>query len=44
MVSDGFLWWTSESAAKFKIPRLVFYGIHSYAVAVLTSLLSNTNS
>ncbi|CAA0363571.1 unnamed protein product [Arabidopsis thaliana] len=32
MVSDGFLWWTSESAAKFNIPRLVFYGINSYAV------------
>ncbi|CAH8262683.1 unnamed protein product [Arabidopsis lyrata] len=37
MVSDGFLWWTSESAAKFKIPRLVFYGINSYASAVVIS-------
>ncbi|KAG2323207.1 hypothetical protein Bca52824_016420 [Brassica carinata] len=37
MVSDGFLWWTSESAAKFKIPRLVFYGMNSYAVAVAVS-------
>ncbi|ESQ50835.1 hypothetical protein EUTSA_v10022679mg [Eutrema salsugineum] len=37
MVSDGFLWWTSESAAKFKIPRLVFYGMNSYAFAVSIS-------
>ncbi|CAF2157587.1 UDP-glycosyltransferase 90A1 isoform X1 [Brassica rapa] len=37
MVSDGFLWWTSESADKFKIPRLVFYGMNSYAVAVPVS-------
>ncbi|CAH2051521.1 unnamed protein product [Thlaspi arvense] len=34
MVSDGFLWWTSESAAKFKIPRLVFYGMNAYAFAI----------
>ncbi|XP_010516008.1 PREDICTED: UDP-glycosyltransferase 90A1-like [Camelina sativa] len=39
MVTDGFLWWTSESAAKFKIPRLVFYGTNSYAFAVLNSTL-----
>uniref|UniRef100_A0A1J3I6W9 Glycosyltransferase n=1 Tax=Noccaea caerulescens TaxID=107243 RepID=A0A1J3I6W9_NOCCA len=37
MVSDGFLWWTSESAAKFKIPRLVFYGMNCYASAVSIS-------
>ncbi|KFK40078.1 hypothetical protein AALP_AA3G327300 [Arabis alpina] len=37
MVSDGFLWWTSESAAKFKIPRLIFYGINSYASAISIS-------
>ncbi|EOA30485.1 hypothetical protein CARUB_v10013609mg [Capsella rubella] len=41
MVSDGFLWWTSESAAKFKIPRLVFYGFNSYASAVMNSSLQN---
>ncbi|XP_010489475.1 PREDICTED: UDP-glycosyltransferase 90A1-like [Camelina sativa] len=39
IVSDGFLWWTSESAAKFKIPRLFFYGINYYASAVLNSTL-----
>ncbi|EOA32365.1 hypothetical protein CARUB_v10015632mg [Capsella rubella] len=38
MVSDGFLWWTSESAAKFKIPRLVFFGMNSYASAVSISV------
>ncbi|KFK40588.1 hypothetical protein AALP_AA2G015300 [Arabis alpina] len=41
MVSDGFLWWTSESAAKFKIPRLVFYGMNSYALAVTVSVSRN---
>ncbi|XP_030553635.1 UDP-glycosyltransferase 90A1-like [Rhodamnia argentea] len=34
MVSDGFLWWTLESASKFGIPRLVFYGISNYAMVV----------
>ncbi|KAF8011449.1 hypothetical protein BT93_J1922 [Corymbia citriodora subsp. variegata] len=34
MVSDGFLWWTLESASKFGIPRLVFYGMSNYAMAV----------
>ncbi|XP_028778570.1 UDP-glycosyltransferase 90A1 [Neltuma alba] len=34
MVSDGFLWWTLHSASKFGIPRLVYYGMSSYAVAV----------
>ncbi|CAE6231745.1 unnamed protein product [Arabidopsis arenosa] len=38
MVSDGFLWWTSESAAKFKIPRLVFYDMNSYSAAVSISV------
>ncbi|OMP10147.1 UDP-glucuronosyl/UDP-glucosyltransferase [Corchorus olitorius] len=31
MVSDGFLWWTLESATKFGFPRLVFYGMGQYA-------------
>ncbi|KAF3444678.1 hypothetical protein FNV43_RR14371 [Rhamnella rubrinervis] len=31
MVSDGFLWWTLDSASKFGIPRLVFFGMCSYA-------------
>ncbi|CAA7031369.1 unnamed protein product [Microthlaspi erraticum] len=39
MVSDGFLWWTSESAAKFEIPRLSFYGMNAYAAAISSSVL-----
>ncbi|XVF58099.1 hypothetical protein PTKIN_Ptkin07bG0035400 [Pterospermum kingtungense] len=34
MVSDGFLWWTLESATKFGFPRLVFYGMGQYASSV----------
>ncbi|XP_010420136.2 PREDICTED: UDP-glycosyltransferase 90A1-like [Camelina sativa] len=37
MVTDGFLWWTSESAARFDIPRLAFYGMNSYASAITSS-------
>ena len=33
MVSDGFLWWTVESASKFKIPRLGFTGVSNYCNA-----------
>lgn len=34
MVSDGFLWWTLESATKFNFPRLAFYGMGQYASSV----------
>ncbi|KAI4350745.1 hypothetical protein L6164_005166 [Bauhinia variegata] len=34
MVTDGFLWWTLESASKFGVPRMVFYGMSNYAVAL----------
>ncbi|OAY25826.1 UDP-glycosyltransferase 90A1 [Manihot esculenta] len=34
MVSDGFLWWTLESAKKFGFPRLVFYGMCNYSICV----------
>ena len=34
MVSDGFLWWTLESASKFNIPRFVFYGMCYYSCCV----------
>ncbi|KAF2308567.1 hypothetical protein GH714_010709 [Hevea brasiliensis] len=34
MVSDGFLWWTLESAMKFRFPRLVFYGMNNYSVCL----------
>ncbi|CAN1121125.1 UDP-glycosyltransferase 90A2 [Linum perenne] len=31
MVSDGFLWWTQDSAEKFGIPRLTFYGMSNHS-------------
>ncbi|KDP45375.1 hypothetical protein JCGZ_09624 [Jatropha curcas] len=34
MVSDGFLWWTLESATKYGFPRLVFYGMSNYSVSL----------
>nr|AFJ53028.1 UDP-glycosyltransferase 1 [Linum usitatissimum] len=38
LVSDGFLGWTLDSANKFGIPRLVFYGISCYASCVCKSV------
>ncbi|CAN6865038.1 unnamed protein product [Brassica oleracea] len=38
MVSDGFLWWTLDSAAKFEIPRLAFFGMNSYSSALYNSV------
>ncbi|KDP45370.1 hypothetical protein JCGZ_09619 [Jatropha curcas] len=32
MVSDGFLWWTLESAIKFGFPRLVFFGMSNHSL------------
>ncbi|XP_015573632.1 UDP-glycosyltransferase 90A1 [Ricinus communis] len=37
MVSDGFLWWTADSAMKFGIPRLIFYGMSNYSSCVAKS-------
>ncbi|MED6200359.1 hypothetical protein PIB30_084261 [Stylosanthes scabra] len=34
MVTDGFLWWTLQSASKFKVPRLTFYPMSCYCIAV----------
>ncbi|XP_050224023.1 UDP-glycosyltransferase 90A1-like [Mercurialis annua] len=34
MVSDGFLWWTLESANKFGFPRLVSYGMSNYSICL----------
>lgn len=34
MVSDGFLWWTLESATKFGLPRLVFTGMNQFVSCV----------
>ncbi|KAJ1378774.1 UDP-glycosyltransferase family, conserved site [Sesbania bispinosa] len=34
MVTDGFLWWTQQSAAKFGIPRFACYGMNCYSVCL----------
>ncbi|KAF4376550.1 hypothetical protein F8388_025421 [Cannabis sativa] len=44
MVSDGFLWWTLDSASKLGFPRLVFYGMSHYAMAVFHSLFNTKKS
>ncbi|TQD81747.1 hypothetical protein C1H46_032681 [Malus baccata] len=41
MVSDGFFWWTLDSAAKFGFPRFVFYGFGNYALSVSTFVSQN---
>ncbi|KAL5582542.1 hypothetical protein UlMin_014984 [Ulmus minor] len=41
IVSDAFLWWTQESASKFGIPRLVFYGMAIYPMVLLRSVFRN---
>lgn len=41
MVSDGFLWWTLDSANKFGFPRFVFYGMNNYATCVSRSVEQN---
>ncbi|XP_010550107.1 PREDICTED: UDP-glycosyltransferase 90A1 [Tarenaya hassleriana] len=41
IVSDGFLWWISDSASKFDIPRLAFYGMNCYSGAVSISVRLN---
>ncbi|GAB4854783.1 hypothetical protein Ancab_023368 [Ancistrocladus abbreviatus] len=49
LVSDGFLYWTQQSASKFNIPRLAFTGMSNYAAAlsrivVQTGLFSGPES
>ncbi|XP_014497250.1 UDP-glycosyltransferase 90A1-like [Vigna radiata var. radiata] len=34
MVTDGFLWWTLDSATMFGIPRFVYYGMNCYSSSV----------
>ncbi|ESR59706.1 hypothetical protein CICLE_v10018070mg [Citrus x clementina] len=41
MVSDGFLWWTLDSANKFGFPRFVFYGMNNYVMCVSSSVGAN---
>ncbi|KAM4124931.1 hypothetical protein ACB094_01G269800 [Castanea mollissima] len=38
IVSDGFLWWTLESASKFNIPRFVFCGMNYYSTSVVRAV------
>ncbi|ESW12910.1 hypothetical protein PHAVU_008G151900 [Phaseolus vulgaris] len=41
MVTDGFLWWTLDSATAFGIPRFVYYGMNCYIKAVLIEAMRN---
>ncbi|KAJ4869266.1 UDP-glycosyltransferase 90A2 [Raphanus sativus] len=41
MVSDGFLWWTLESALKLGFPRLVFLGMNCASPCILDSVFEN---
>ncbi|KAF7136369.1 hypothetical protein RHSIM_Rhsim08G0056400 [Rhododendron simsii] len=41
IISDGFLWWTQQSATKFGIPRLVTYGFSNYSKAVRSDVMTN---
>nr|UMK68138.1 UGT26 [Aesculus chinensis] len=41
LVSDGFLWWTLESATKFGFPRFVFYGMNNYSGCVCRAVVEN---
>ncbi|CAN6572185.1 unnamed protein product [Malus baccata var. baccata] len=41
MISDGFLWWTLDSAAKFRLPRFVFYGLGNYAMSLFILIAQN---
>ncbi|XP_061341326.1 UDP-glycosyltransferase 90A1-like isoform X2 [Gastrolobium bilobum] len=34
MVTDGFLWWTLESATKFSVPRFVYFGMNCYSLCL----------
>ncbi|XP_021771363.1 UDP-glycosyltransferase 90A1-like [Chenopodium quinoa] len=38
LISDGFLYWTQPSAAKFNIRRLVFYGMNVYSFSLYRSV------
>ncbi|KAF7112487.1 hypothetical protein RHSIM_RhsimUnG0224100 [Rhododendron simsii] len=41
IISDGFLGWTLQSAAKFGIPRLVFYGMNNYSQTLARVVTGN---
>ncbi|KNA03214.1 hypothetical protein SOVF_211330 [Spinacia oleracea] len=41
LISDAFLYWTQESASKFNLLRLVFYGMSSYVHAICGAVFGN---
>lgn len=41
MITDGFLYWTVESANKFSVPRFVYYGMSSFAQTVSRILVQS---
>ncbi|KAG5534954.1 hypothetical protein RHGRI_022911 [Rhododendron griersonianum] len=41
IISDGFLGWTLQSATKFGIPRLVFYGMNNYSQTLARVVTGN---
>ncbi|XP_071738988.1 UDP-glycosyltransferase 90A1-like [Rutidosis leptorrhynchoides] len=43
MVTDGFFDWTLESANKFSIPRLVYYGMSNFSITVTAVVAQNAN-
>ncbi|KAI3748078.1 hypothetical protein L6452_10933 [Arctium lappa] len=43
MVTDGFFGWTLDSANKFNIPRLVYYGMSNFAITMSRVISHNPN-
>ncbi|XP_047312429.1 UDP-glycosyltransferase 90A1-like [Impatiens glandulifera] len=41
IISDGFLGWTLDSAAKFGIPRLVSFGMSNYTMSITEDVMAN---
>nr|AXK92491.1 flavonoids UDP-glycosyltransferase [Siraitia grosvenorii] len=41
LVSDGFLWWTLESASKFGIPRISFSGLSNFVGAISVAVMKD---
>ncbi|KAG6793490.1 hypothetical protein POTOM_002699 [Populus tomentosa] len=41
MVSDGFLWWTLDSAIKFGFPRLVSFGMSIYSSCLCKAVVEH---
>ncbi|XP_058111739.1 UDP-glycosyltransferase 90A1-like [Magnolia sinica] len=39
IISDGFLAWTQQSASKFNIPRVAFYGMNNYSMSICQTVI-----